>query len=147
MDFYSHSDHIFHSCSALRCCCVPITFYHTSNSKIAQFATLRQQNRLTFVLLSTMLVIVERDMLFFVHINIDIDCMTSFGRNIEIFFCFITKSLHCALIEAEKNCKPIGMWYIVKCSYSQWKICEYANESQWMERERRGGRANCIRKH
>lgn len=74
---------------------------------------------------------------FFVHINIDIDCMTSFGRNIDIFFCFITKSQHCALIEAEKNSKPIGMWYIVKCSYSQWKICEYANESQWMERERR----------
>lgn len=145
MDFYSHSDHIFHSCSALRCCCVPITFYHTSNSKIAQFATLRQQNRLTFVLLSTMLVIVERDMLFFCayqHRHRLYDVVWQKHRNFFLFYHKVT-----AFIEAEKNCKPIGMWYIVKCSYSQWKICEYANESQWMERERRGGRANCIRKH
>lgn len=41
-----------------------LLFITLQTQKIAQFATLRQQTQLTFVLLSTMLVIVERDILF-----------------------------------------------------------------------------------
>lgn len=119
MDFYSHTDHIFHSCNhnnfalLLRvcCCCAPITFYHTSNSKtkIAQFvlcAYFRSRLRIKTLSLRLLLSI----------------C-------IYFFLCALKHRRRLFLSQKIERKWQSDLCVIYRQMHVEWKICEYANES------------------